>query len=61
MTIGNAGGVGALADGVEYQQAGAEEQPAGRAGRAQVVRRVRHAAAALQIHDLCADAHHTFR
>lgn len=53
--------MGAAADGVEHQQAGAEEQPASRAGRAQVVRRVRHAAAALQVHDLGADAHYSFR
>lgn len=59
LTIGHAGGVGAAADGVEHQQAGAEEQPAGRARRPQVVRRVGHAAAALQVHDLGADAHHT--
>lgn len=58
---GNAGSMGAVADGVEHQQARTEEQPAGRVGRAQMVRRVRHAAPTLQIHDLSADAHNSFR
>lgn len=53
--------MGAAAHGGEHQQAGAEEQPAGCAGCAQVVRRVRHAAAAFQIHDVCADAYYTLR
>lgn len=60
FSSGHAGGVGAAVDGVKHQQAGAEEQPAGRARRAQVVRCIRHAAAAFQIHDIRADAHYPF-
>lgn len=52
--------MGEAVDGLQHQQTGAEEQPAGGAGRAQVVRRVRHAAPRVQVHDLRTDAHNAF-
>lgn len=52
--------MGAAADGLQHQQAGAEEQPSGRAGRPQVVRRLGYTTPAFQIHDLRANAHYAF-
>lgn len=58
---GNARSMGAFVDGIKYQQARTEEQPASGFRCTEVVRCVSHAATAFEIHDLCANAHDTFR